>query len=79
MGAVVTVRAGGRRQRAWRFGGGSFQSASDPRVHFGLGQDKIDEIEVRWPSGQVDRFSNVEAGRCYRLREGDKSPIRSRR
>ena len=74
VGAVVTVTAGGRRRRAWRYGGGSYQSASDPRLHFGLGQDRIDEVEVRWPSGQVDRFENLEVDRCYRLREGDANP-----
>ncbi len=58
VGAVVAVRAGGRERRAWRTGGGSYQSASDPRLHFGLGDvTKLDEVEVRWPSGQVDRFA----------------------
>ena len=37
VGARVTVAAGGRRQVAQRFGGGSYQSAGDPRLHFGLG------------------------------------------
>src|SRR5207248_2812057 len=37
VGARVTVLAAGRRLVAWRTGGGSFQSASDPRLHFGLG------------------------------------------
>jgi len=73
VGAAVTVTAGGRRRRAWRYGGGSFQSASDPRLHFGLGQDRIDEVEVQWPSGQVDRFKDVESDRCYRVREGAKT------
>jgi tetratricopeptide (TPR) repeat protein len=74
VGAVVTVKAGGRSRRAWRSGGGSFQSASDPRVHFGLGDEPLGEVEVRWPSGRVDRFQHVEIDRCYRLREGDASP-----
>ena len=74
VGAVVTIKAGGRIRRGWRFGGGSFQSASDPRLHFGLGQDRIDEVEVRWPSGQVDRFANLESDRSYRLREGKETP-----
>ena len=75
IGAVVTVKAGGRARRGWRFGGGSFQSASDPRLHFGLGQDRIDLVEVRWPSGQVDRFVNLESDRRYRLREGAGTPV----
>src|SRR5262249_37573376 len=36
VGAVVSVKAGGGRQTAWRVGGGSYQSAGDPRVRFGL-------------------------------------------
>jgi enediyne biosynthesis protein E4 len=74
VGAVVTITAGGRRQRAWRYGGGSYQSASDPRIHFGLDGDSIEQVEVRWPSGRVDRFGRLEADRGYRLREGDLTP-----
>ncbi len=78
VGAVVAVKAGGRRRRAWRFGGGSYQSASDPRLHFGLGEDQIDEVEVRWPSGRVDRFARLLVDRCYRLKEGSAMPVSSR-
>lgn len=74
VGAVVTVRAGGRNRRAWKCGGGSFVSASDPRVHFGLGDDPIEQVEVRWPSGRTDRFSTIEPDRVYLLREGDAQP-----
>ena len=42
VGARLTVVAGGRRQVAWRFGGGSYQSASDPRLHIGLGDADAD-------------------------------------
>jgi enediyne biosynthesis protein E4 len=75
VGAVITVTAGGRRRRAWRYGGGSYQSASDPRLHFGLGQDRIDEVEVRWPSGRVDRFKDLKVDHCYHWKEGDSTPI----
>jgi enediyne biosynthesis protein E4 len=74
IGAVVTVIAGGQRRRAWRSGGGSYESASDPRIHFGLGQHSTIEVEVRWPSGQVDRFHHLATDRCYRLREGNATP-----
>jgi enediyne biosynthesis protein E4 len=74
VGSLVTIKAGGRARRAWRLGGGSFLSASDPRLHFGLGQDRFDEVEVRWPSGHVDRFAHLEVDRCYRVREGDALP-----
>ena len=68
----VTIEAGGSRQTAQRVGGGSYQSAGDPRLHFGLGAStRIDRLEVRWPSGQVDRYEGLAVDRAYRLREGD--------
>jgi hypothetical protein len=74
VGARVVVESGGRRRFAWRTGGGSYQSASDPRLHVGLGMaDRVDSVEVAWPSGRVDRYSGLEAGGGYRLREGDPS------
>ena len=74
VGAVVAVAAGGRTRRAWRYGGGSYQSSSDPRLHFGLETDRIEDVEVRWPSGRVDHFKDLAADRGYRLREGDATP-----
>ena len=72
MGAVVTITAGGRKQVAHRFGGGSFQSAGDHRLHFGLSAaDRAETVLVRWPSGRLDRYENVPAGGCHRLKEGD--------
>ncbi len=77
VGAAVTVGVGGKTFRAWRTGGGSFQSASDPRLHFGLGDaPRADSVEVRWPSGRVDKYSGLDAGRTYRLREGDTKAVR---
>jgi tetratricopeptide (TPR) repeat protein len=76
VGAVVTVKAGGREHRVWRYGGGSFQSASDPRLHIGLGTvGRVDAVEVRWPSGQVDRHKSLEVDRAYKLREGAPAPV----
>jgi ASPIC and UnbV len=67
----VTVTVGSRRLTAWRLGGGSYQSACDPRIHIGLGDaDRADEIEVTWPSGRVDHFGQLAADNGYRLREG---------
>jgi tetratricopeptide (TPR) repeat protein len=72
VGARVTVTAGGRRQVAQRCGGGSYQSANDPRLHFGLAdRDHVEAVEVRWPSGKLDRFGDLPAGKGYLLREGD--------
>jgi hypothetical protein len=72
IGAIVTVNCGRRRQVAPRFGGGSYQSASDTRLYFGLGvATRIEAIEVRWPSGRTDRFRDLAVDRGYLLREGD--------
>jgi hypothetical protein len=79
VGARVVIEAGGLRQVSQRFGGGSYQSAHDPRVHFGLGSAvRVEQVEVRWPSGRVDRFRDLPADRSYRLREGDPSPVGGR-
>ncbi len=57
VGARVTVHRGGRDMIAQRVGGGSYQSASDPRLHFGLGSStQVEWVDVRWPSGRVDRY-----------------------
>ncbi|WP_081598357.1 FG-GAP-like repeat-containing protein [Singulisphaera acidiphila] len=77
VGAVVRVRAGGREQVQARLGGGSFLSASDGRLHFGLGEGPADETvsaEVRWPSGRVDRHEGLKPGGVYLLVEGEPSP-----
>ena len=72
VGATVTVQCGERRWVAIRYGGGSYQSANDPRLHFGLGSAvKVDQVEVRWPTGMIDRFSGLVADTGYLLREGD--------
>ncbi len=71
VGARVSVVARGRRLVAERFGGGSYQSASDPRLHFGLGDAaRVETIEILWPSGQRDRHVGVKADRAYLALEG---------
>ena len=67
----MAVTAAGRRQVAQRIGGGSFLSACDGRLHFGLGEaTRIEIIKIRWPSGQVDRFTDLAADAAYLFREG---------
>ncbi len=75
LGAKVAVLAGGRRRVAWRVGGGSYQSAADPRIHFGLGNaDRIEAVEVTWPSGRVDRYRGLRVDTGYLLCEGEDRP-----
>ena len=51
--------------------GGSYLSHNDLRIHFGLGAaEKVDLLEVRWPSGQVDSFRNLAVDRIVVAKEG---------
>jgi hypothetical protein len=51
--------------------GSSYLSASELVLTFGLAQrEKADSIEIRWPSGQVDRLSSVAAGQTVIVTEG---------
>ena len=61
VGARVTAVLGGSTRVHSVDGGGSYLSASDPRVHLGLGPcSQIDRLEVRWPSGVVEIFEQPE-------------------
>ena len=50
--------------------GGSYLSQSDLRVHFGLGLAESADIEVRWPSGVVDKLPGIAANRVVTVLEG---------
>jgi hypothetical protein len=51
---------------------GSYNSTNDPRLHFGLGGDGVmSEIQVRWPSGLMQRFSDVTGDAIYEIKEGE--------
>ena len=49
----------------------SYLSASDTRVHFGLGSKPgIDAVVVRWPGGAPERFQGIKADSIVTLRRG---------
>ncbi len=71
VGARVKVAAGGVTRIRERKGGGSYLSAHDPRLHFGLGEiGRVERVEVHWPSGQVDVIGDVHVDRMLTVREG---------
>jgi hypothetical protein len=71
VGARVKVTAGDFVLSEQRKGGMSYQSAQDPRLHFGLGQrSSVDSIEIAWPSGSVTKLANVKADQIIAVREG---------
>jgi hypothetical protein len=72
VGARVACRAGGRTSVRWLTSGTSYLSASDPRLWFGLGSARVvDRLEVHWPAGTVQTWSNLRADCILELREGD--------
>jgi hypothetical protein len=52
--------------------GGSYISQNDLRVHFGLGKaEKVEILEIRWPSGQIDTLKDVKPNQLIYVREGE--------
>jgi enediyne biosynthesis protein E4 len=71
IGAIVKLTAGGETQTEMLRSGSSYLSASELVLTFGFGQrDKADSIEIRWPTGQLDRLSSVPAGTTISVTEG---------
>jgi enediyne biosynthesis protein E4 len=70
IGARVYCATGKHQQMDEVRSGGSYLSQSDLRLHFGLAQAAVADIEVHWPSGVVDKFAAVEANRIYIVTEG---------
>jgi hypothetical protein len=71
IGAKITVRADARDHVDEVRSGSSYISQSDLRVHFGLGiATRIDYVDVRWPSGLVERFEDVQTDGIRSLIEG---------
>jgi enediyne biosynthesis protein E4 len=60
----------GRQQTAFVSTAGSYISASDKRVHFGLGESKkVQTVEVTWPSGIVQRLASITADQILTVKE----------
>jgi hypothetical protein len=81
IGARVTITAGGLRQVEEVRSGGSYVSQRDFRLHFGLGSaTKVDRLQIRWPNGQTESFTDVPANHAIQIREGEgiagRSPFR---
>jgi hypothetical protein len=71
IGAVAKLTAGGDTQTEMLRSGSSYLSASELVLTFGLGRrDKADSVEIRWPSGQLDRLSAIPAGATIIVTEG---------
>jgi len=74
-GARVTAQAGTLTQSRWCHTDGSYLSASDARVHLGLGAAAtVDTLTIRWPSGHTDSLRHVKADQMLTVHEGAGAP-----
>src|SRR6266478_524129 len=72
VGAVISWQAGGVKRTRLKTAGGSYLASHDPREILGLGAaTKIDSVEIRWPSGRVDKLANLPINRYIRVVEGE--------
>ncbi len=71
VGARVTVHLASKQHVRHRKGGGSYCSTLDPRLLVGVSAaEKVDKVEVRWPSGLVQQFGPLAVDRSFLLVEG---------
>jgi len=71
VGAIITWEAGGMKRTRLKTSGGSYLSSHDPREILGLGQaTKIDSVQIKWPSGQIDKFTDVPINKYIKVTEG---------
>ena len=72
VGARVKVSSGDLVLYDQRKGGMSYQSAQDPRLHFGLGgRTSVDSVEIAWPSGTLTKLANLKSDQIVSVKEGE--------
>ena len=69
LGAVVEATFGDTTQIRERQSGGSYLSAHDPRLHFGLGTATRVDLKIRWPDGQIQNLHAVAADQIMRVEQ----------
>jgi enediyne biosynthesis protein E4 len=71
VGSVLKLTSEGVTHVEQAKGGMSYMSASDPRIHFGLGKrTTIESLVITWPSGHVDKLTNVPIDKIIAVKEG---------
>jgi enediyne biosynthesis protein E4 len=72
VGALITWTAGGVKRSRLKTSGGSYLASHDPREILGIGKTaKIESVEIKWPSGKVDKLSNLPINAYVRVVEGE--------
>jgi hypothetical protein len=76
IGARVSVKTENRTLVDEVRSGSSYISNSDMRVHFGLGiATRIERVEIRWPSGLVEKFTDFAVDAIHTIKEGTGTAI----
>lgn len=71
VGAIITWEAGGVKRTRLKTAGGSYLSSHDPREVLGVGKTaKIDSVQIKWPSGQVEKLTDLPINRYVKVTEG---------
>jgi len=73
LGAKVTCHSGARSQTSFVANSVGYGSASDLRLHFGLGVERKATVEIRWPSGTVQQLKDVTCDQCVSVEEPSSS------
>jgi enediyne biosynthesis protein E4 len=70
IGARIKITTGGKTQTAQKISTTGYLSQNDPRMHFGLSKnDKIEKIEIKWPSGKIQILDNILANQILTITE----------
>lgn len=70
IGARITAHYGNKIQARQVVAQSSFYSSNDPRQHFGLGDEKTADVEIRWPNGATETVRKVGANQLVVIKEG---------
>jgi hypothetical protein len=73
---ILCTTSEGRRMVDEVRSGGSYLSQNDLRVHFGLGKADTADLEIRWPSGHVDKLAGVKSNQVLKVVEGSAGEMR---
>ena len=73
IGAQISVHTKDRSIVRWVTSGTGYLSSHDPRVWVGLGPESaVERVEIKWPAGSVQTWSNLDADHIYEIEEDRK-------
>lgn len=70
IGARVVATYGGKKQAQTLMAQSSFLSVNDKRLHFGLGSNKVADLEIFWPNGSSEKVTDIASDQFVTIKEG---------